>query len=117
MNARSSLHGRSALITGAEAGLGFAIADALVRAGATVIVHSLCDDDARRAQSDLRRAYGTRVLCVHADLRDVDQIETLIRQVQTELPSLDILVNNAVVRHFEPAHELPRAHWDEALAR
>ncbi|CFW59490.1 beta-D-hydroxybutyrate dehydrogenase [Bordetella pertussis] len=74
------------------------------------------NESARQAQAALAREHGVRVLLLQADLRDVDQIEAMAAQALAELPRLDILVNNAVVRHFEPAHELPRAHWDESLA-
>jgi len=111
------LRGRNALVTGATAGLGHAIADALAGAGATVVLHSQhADDAARAAQRALAQKHGARVLLLQADLREADQIETLVGQALDELPRLDILVNNAVIRHFEPAHELPRAHWDESLA-
>ncbi|KCV28943.1 SDR family oxidoreductase [Bordetella bronchiseptica] len=117
MNPARPLHGRCALITGAEAGLGLAIADTLARSGASIVMHCLqAGDAARQAQAALARDHGVRVLLLQADLRDVDQIEAMAAQALAELPRLDILVNNAVVRHFEPAHELPRAHWDESLA-
>ncbi|AWP81447.1 3-hydroxybutyrate dehydrogenase [Bordetella bronchiseptica MBORD681] len=117
MNPARPLHGRCALITGAEAGLGLAIADTLARSGAAIVMHCLqANESARQAQAALAREHGVRVLLLQADLRDVDQIEAMAAQALAELPRLDILVNNAVVRHFEPAHELPRAHWDESLA-
>ncbi|AMG90094.1 SDR family oxidoreductase [Bordetella bronchiseptica] len=117
MNPARPLHGRCALITGAEAGLGLAIADTLARSGADIVMHCLqANESARQAQAALAREHGVRVLLLQADLRDVDQIEAMAAQALAELPRLDILVNNAVVRHFEPAHELPRAHWDESLA-
>lgn len=111
------LRGRSALVTGSTAGLGHAIADALAAAGANVVLHGLAADDAaRQAREQMAAAHGVQVLLEHADLRDVDQIEAMMSRAHAAFGSVDIVVNNAVVRHFSPADELPRADWDECLA-
>ncbi|MEI2417627.1 SDR family oxidoreductase [Orrella sp. JC864] len=115
--AGGALAGRHALVTGAEAGLGFAIAQALAASGASVAMHCLHTGQAARdAQAALAGAHGATVLLLQADLRDAGQVEAMMRQALDAFPRIDILVNNAVIRHFEPAHELPRAHWDESLA-
>ncbi|XNU16992.1 SDR family oxidoreductase [Bordetella pertussis] len=117
MNPARPLHGRCALITGAEAGLGLAIADTLARSGADIVMHCLqANESARQAQAALAREPRRAGAAAAGRPADVDQIEAMAAQALAELPRLDILVNNAVVRHFEPAHELPRAHWDESLA-
>ncbi len=111
------LHGRHALVTGAEAGLGYAIAEGLAAAGAGIVMHCLhADGPARLARDTLARKHGVPVELLPADLRDVDQIEAMAAEALSRVPRLDILVNNAVIRHFEPAHRLPRAQWDEGLA-
>lgn len=113
----ADLRQRSALVTGAAAGLGHAIADTLAQAGATVVMHCMrADDAARAAQQAMAARHGGRVLLLEADLRDAEQVEAMAGRALGELARLDIVVNNAVMRHFSPAHELPRAHWDEALA-
>jgi len=113
----ASLRGRRALVTGSTAGLGYAIAEHLAAQGAHVVLHNLRDDDAaRHARAELARRHGAPVLLQAADLNDVDQIEALALAVQREFGGIDIVVNNAVVRHFGPAETLPRQHWDEALA-
>lgn len=113
----ASLQGRCALVTGSTASLGYAMAEHLAAAGAHLILHTLHDDDAaRQAQADLAQRHGVRVMLQAADLNDVDQIEAMVQAAQREFGSIDIVVNNAVVRHFGPAESLPRQHWDEALA-
>lgn len=113
----SPLNGRHALVTGAEAGLGYAIADQLASAGASVVMHSLAaNDQARQARDTIADRHGAHVELLQADLRDVDQIEAMAAQALARFPRIDILVNNAVIRHFEPAHQLPRDQWDEGLA-
>ena len=111
------LRGRTALITGSTAGLGHAIADALARGGANIVLHGLEREDATyRARDEMAASHGVQVLLDHADLRDVDQIETMVARALSTFGNVDIVVNNAVVRHFAPAHELARTDWDAGLA-
>lgn len=111
------LRGRSALVTGSTAGLGYAIADALARAGANVVLHGLENDAATREACDaMAQRNNVKCMLSNADLRDVDQIEALMAHVIGTFGSIDIVVNNAVIRHFAPADELPRADWDDGLA-
>ncbi|OZI70889.1 SDR family oxidoreductase [Bordetella genomosp. 12] len=111
------LAGRYALVTGAEAGLGYAIAQGLAQSGAAVLMHCLSANEAARAARDaLADNHGVQVELLEADLRDVAQIERMAKTALALAPRVDILVNNAVIRHFEPAHELPTAQWDEGLA-
>ncbi|MBO1111875.1 SDR family oxidoreductase [Bordetella petrii] len=112
-----ALHGRCALITGSTASLGLAIADRLAAAGARIVLHNLRDDEpARQARDALADRHGADVLLQAADLNDVDQIEAMAQAARQAFGGIDIVVNNAVVRHFGPADTLPRDHWDEALA-
>jgi 3-hydroxybutyrate dehydrogenase len=94
----SEMKGKSALVTGSTGGLGFAIAQALAEAGCRVVRHGIEASNA----ADYHRA----------DLRDPGAIETMMRAVGP----VDILVNNAVVRHFAPLDQFPAAKWDEAIA-
>jgi len=113
----SGLHGRKALVTGSTGGLGLAIAEGLARAGCSVMLHGL---DATEAVEDERRRLaaetGARILYRNADLSSRDGAETLVRAAVEELGGVDILVNNAVVRHFAPVVEFPPASWEAALA-
>ncbi len=111
------LSGRTALVTGSTAGLGYAIADTLARAGANVVLHGLqADTQAQAACDEMARRYGVKTLLNGADLRDVDQIEALVGQAHATFGGVDIVVNNAVIRHFAPAHELARQQWDDEVA-
>lgn len=112
-----SLNKRCALITGSITGLGFAIANALAREGANIVLHGLeSADQARAAAEQLANEHGTRTLISHADLRDVDQIERMMGQIQDTFGGTDIIVNNAVIRHFAAIETLGRDAWDDALA-
>ncbi|KND89220.1 Levodione reductase [Tolypocladium ophioglossoides CBS 100239] len=113
-----SLAGRTALVTGAGGGLGLAIADALLAAGANIIV---CDVHAGRlaAAEDVLHAQGRpdRTLVLAADVTDEGSVATLIRAGVRRFGRLDAVVNNAAVMdRFDPAGACPKALWDAVLA-
>ncbi|HWK72386.1 MAG TPA: 3-hydroxybutyrate dehydrogenase [Burkholderiaceae bacterium] len=111
------LEDKCALITGSIRGLGYAIAQDLAMAGCHIVLHGLEPDEiANDAADTLRKTSGRDVLLSRADLARVDQIEALMHAAGRQFGNVDIVVNNAVVRHFSPAEELPAAHWDESIA-
>ncbi|MGE0719204.1 MAG: SDR family NAD(P)-dependent oxidoreductase [Alphaproteobacteria bacterium] len=112
-----TLSGKCALVTGSTAGLGLAIADGLAAAGADVVLHGPAPDAAAdAAAADLARRHGVRAVHQPADLRDPDAIAAMMAAIAAAGRSPDIVVNNAVVRHFAPVERFPVARWDEALA-
>lgn len=111
------LAGRTALVTGSAAGLGYALAEGLAAAGANVVINGLCADAEGRAAADrLAEAHGVGAAFDPADLRDVRQIEAMAAGVARRFGSLDIVVNNAVIRHFSPIEAFAPADWDESIA-
>lgn len=111
------LEGRCALVTGSIGGIGYAIAQALAEAGAAVILNALAgkaagDDAARRLSSDT----GKDVIFDGADLTDVAQIERMFTSAKARFGGVDIIVNNAVVRHFSPVDEFKTEDWNHSLA-
>jgi 3-hydroxybutyrate dehydrogenase len=109
--------GRTALVTGSTAGLGFAIAQGLARSGCHIVLTGLAtaaEIEAERAS--LARETGVDVAYVRADLAEPDGVERLLEVVERTAGAVDILVNNAVVRHFARIVDFPAANWDAALA-
>src|SRR3569623_1507569 len=103
-----------ALVTGATAGLGFAVAESLAGAGANIVLHDLVEPVASRDR--LRAQYGVEVISIAADLSQRTAIEAMMTDLLRLLGGVDILVNNAVVRHFSPVENFPPEKWDNALA-
>ncbi len=108
------LNGKWALITGAKAGLGFAVAEALAKAGANIILHDACQPEAEA--EDLGSRFGIKAFGVCADLRVPSALTEMMAEVIEACGAVDIVVNNAVTRHFAPVEEFPPERWDEALA-
>jgi NAD(P)-dependent dehydrogenase (short-subunit alcohol dehydrogenase family) len=94
------LDGRSALITGAARGIGYATALRMLESGARVAINDIDREALDAATDDLGRA-GQRLLPVVADVSDISTHERIVRQVVDRFGSLDILVNNA--GSFEPS--------------
>ena len=111
------LKNRCALITGSASGLGFAIADSLAQAGASIVLHGLQTPEVcEQARADLASRRGVKVMVSRADLRDPEQIEQMMQEAASFSGGVDILVNNAVVRNPGSAEELSIRDWDDALA-
>ncbi|WP_298967887.1 SDR family oxidoreductase [uncultured Methylobacterium sp.] len=105
---------RTALVTGSTGGLGLACAEALAAAGHAVVLHGLDDPEAAEpVRAALAARHSVAVAYRRADLADPAAIDALAACIPG---GPDILVNNAVVRHFAPAEEFSAADWDRALA-
>ena len=109
------LNGRVALVTGAQQGIGRAIALAFAREGADVVVNYLDDvAAAERVAADARKA-GARAVIMQADVSRVEEGQALVARAVKELGGLDVLVNNAGVYPRSPFLELSERDWDHVL--
>ena len=103
------LDGKSALVTGASAGLGAAIAVALAEAGADVACHG--NSRSPEATCASVAAAGRRALPVVGDLSDKEVPRRLVEQTLEEFGRLDILVNNAGIIRRAPSVEYSEEDW------
>lgn len=104
--------GRTALVTGAGRGLGFAIAKAFHDAGATVIVN---DRDGATVDAAMARLGGKRLIAAPADLASDDGPAEAVAAALSH-DALDFLVNNAAVNVERPIAATDDSHWDTHLA-
>ncbi len=107
------LDDKVALVTGASAGLGAAIAVALAEAGAHVAAHGNSREP--DATCELIKATGRRTLALRADLADKTSPQQLVAQTLAEFGRLDILVNNAGTIRRAPAVEYSEDDWTTVL--
>jgi len=110
------LAGKCALITGSVRGLGLAAAQRLATDGCHIVLNGLEPaDETRSIASDLQR-HGVRSLYCRADLRLPDDIEAMVEDATDAFGAIDILINNAVVRHLGSIEHFGTAEWNEAIA-
>ena len=114
MSSPFRLDGKVALVTGATAGMGRAIAIALAGAGADVVVHerAVPPDDTAAAIA----ACGRRSATVVGDLGDPKAPAAIVRDAEAALGPIDILVNNAGTIRRAPAAEHSDEDWDLVIA-
>jgi NAD(P)-dependent dehydrogenase (short-subunit alcohol dehydrogenase family) len=111
------LEGKVAVITGADSGIGRAVAIAYAREGADVVVSYLSEhEDARQTQSWVEKA-GRRCLVVAGDLAEPARCRELIAATVTEFGRIDVLVSNAAFQMSrESLEEIPDEEWDRTVA-
>ena len=112
-----NLMGKTALITGSTGGIGYEMAQGLARAGCDIVLHGLEEHaSVKHLQMEMERTHGVEVRYVRADLADVRAIVDMMKGLINANSAVDILVNNAVTRHFAPIESFPVDAWDNALA-
>ena len=93
------LDGKVALITGADSGIGRAVAALFAREGADIAILYLCEHDDAAKTRTIVEAEGRGALCIAGDLGDKAFCEDAVRQVVDRFGRLDILINNAGEQH------------------
>ncbi len=105
------LSGRVALITGAGAGFGEAIALGFAAHGCGVAAADINLENARRTAEKVAKM-GRRSMAVRVDVGSPDEIKAMGESVVKELGTIDILVNSAGISHHRPALETTAEEWD-----
>jgi 3-oxoacyl-[acyl-carrier protein] reductase len=110
----TGLAGKVALVTGANRGIGKAIAVALGKAGADVAVNFRSDEDEAAAKTVYSQinASSRRSLAVKADVSVGKEVSSMVTAVQQQLGNISILVNNAGISKPQPIDQITEADWD-----
>jgi 2-deoxy-D-gluconate 3-dehydrogenase len=108
-----SLADRIAMVTGASAGLGQAIAAALAEAGADIVAVGRTDPVGTQAAVE---AAGRRFLSVRADLGRIENVPGVVATALAQFGRIDILVNNAGIIRRNDAVNLTEADWDDVVS-
>jgi 3-hydroxybutyrate dehydrogenase len=111
------LNGKAAVVTGSTSGIGLAIAHALAKAGADVMLNGFGERVAiDKLVAEIARTYGGRAAYSGADMSKPAEVTAMVAAAEREFGKLDILVNNAGIQHTAPVDEFPPDKWDAIVA-
>jgi 3-hydroxybutyrate dehydrogenase len=112
-----SLSHRNALVTGSTSGIGLAIARALAKEGAHVVINGMGDAAAIEAErAKIEKEFGVKAFYNGADMLKPAEIAAMVAAAREKLGSLDILVNNAGIQYVSPIEDFPLDKWDAIIA-
>jgi 2-dehydro-3-deoxy-D-gluconate 5-dehydrogenase len=112
MSASFDLQGKTAIVTGANTGIGQAIATAMARAGASVV--GVGRSSMNETQAQVTEA-GAKFHAVNADLSTLEPIEMIMSSAERGGGRIDILVNNAGIIRRNNAIDFTEADWDDVM--
>ena len=109
------INGKTALVTGGSKGIGYSVAELLVREGANVAVTSRHQDEVEEAAQKLSQMGPGRAIGVKCNVRDMDEQTQAVQKTVDEFGSLDVLIANAGVGRFAPIDEMSVEEWHDTV--
>lgn len=106
---------KTALITGGSKGIGYGIAEALIRDGIRVAITSRSQQNADEAANALNKIREGYALAIESDVRNLASQEKAVQSVLRQWGRLDYFIANAGVGHFAPIQELSAELWQETI--
>jgi NAD(P)-dependent dehydrogenase (short-subunit alcohol dehydrogenase family) len=110
-----ALSGKRALITGGGAGLGYQMAVGMAEAGADVVLCGRNAERCKEAAHTIETSLGVRAIGLRCDVRDENEIKSVVETATGEFGGVDILVNNAGTSWGAPAVDYPLEGWRKVL--
>ena len=111
MNPNSKLKGQSALVTGANSGIGKACAISLGNDGANVVVNYVTHPETAQAVVDEIKSNGGNAIALMADVSKEDQVQAMFKSMFESFGTIDILVNNAGLQKDSAFENMSLADW------
>lgn len=105
---------KAVIVTGAERGIGLAIATAFAECGAKIVVAGLMQEEFDNA----KRVIGEHgeCICVPTDVSSEESVINMVKTAKEKFGRIDILVNNAGINKSAPAEKMPLEFWNKTLA-
>jgi glucose 1-dehydrogenase len=111
MNQNPKLKGQSALVTGANSGIGKGVAIALANDGANVVVNYVTKPEVAQQVVDEIKSNGGNAIALPADVSKEDQVQAMFQAMYKEFGTIDILVNNAGLQKDAAFENMSLADW------
>jgi glucose 1-dehydrogenase len=111
MNSNPKLKDQSALVTGANSGIGLAVAVALANDGANVVVNYVTHPEAADAVVKQIEDNGGSAIALKADVSNEAEVQSMFQQMIAKYGTIDILVNNAGLQKDSPLESMSLADW------
>jgi gluconate 5-dehydrogenase len=108
------LAGKTAIVTGGGSGIGRDMAQALAEGGANVVLCSRKVERCEQAAAEIAEL-GVRTLAMRCDVREPDDVHSVVERTREELGRIDILVNNAGTVWGAPPEETPLHGWQKVI--
>ena len=108
------LDGKAALVTGASYGIGLALATGFAEAGATIVFNDINQDLVNKGLAEYE-AIGIKAHGYVCDVTNEEQVQAMIKQIETEVGSVDILENNAGIIKRIPMVEMSVQDWRQVI--
>jgi 3-hydroxybutyrate dehydrogenase len=111
------LKGKTALVTGSTSGIGLAIARAMAKDGANLMLNGFGDKAAiEKERSGLEKEFGIKALYSGADMSKPAEVAAMVATTEKSFGSLDVLVNNAGIQFVANIEDFPIEKWDAVIA-
>ncbi len=112
----NEINNKTAYITGGSKGIGYSVAEEIMKAGGNAIITSRSQSAADEAARQLNSAgHPGKALGREADVRDLESQRAAIKAGKEAFGGVDIVVANAGVGHFAPIQELTAEQWQETI--
>ncbi len=109
------LAGQTAIVTGANSGIGRGVAVEMAKEGASVVINWVFSEEATQEVLDEIKAEGGIAIAIRADVSKEDQVQAMFKEVIDTFGTVDILVNNAGLQRDAAFHEMTLDQWNKVI--
>ncbi|XP_014785962.1 uncharacterized protein LOC106880497 [Octopus bimaculoides] len=111
----TNIHGKVVIVTGTSSGIGCAIAEAFVKAGANVAMAAHREDKLQELCKKFSENAQGQVIAIKTDVTDKQQVKELVRRTECSLGPVGILVNCAGIGYYTLMKNLKEDEWDRTI--
>lgn len=112
---KAQLQGKTALITGGSKGIGYGIAEAMLKEGMNVAITSRSEAAAQEAASNLKKIGSGQVIGLASDVRSLESEQRAVAQTLKAFGGLDVLIANAGLGHFTSIEDMTPEQWHQTI--